>query len=84
MLALAIAGVVLAVLGIAATVFVTVLVDKRTTKMLERINNMQVAEMPQEKYRTVLRLLDDMERSKVKRGTVSQLPNGSWSIDFIP
>ena len=72
----------LAITGIFATAFVGWLVDRRTERLLKRVENIQVAEMPPEKYRKVLRLLEDMERSGEKRGTLSQSEDGSWHINY--
>lgn len=74
---------ILAILGIIATGLVGLLVHRRTKGLLKRVQNIQVAEMPPEKYRTVLRLLEDMERSGEKRGTVSRREDGSWGIDYV-
>ena len=74
---------ILAILGIIATGLVGWLVHSRTKGLLKRVQNILVAEMTPEKYRTVLRLLEDMERSRVKRGTVNQKEDGSWGIDYV-
>lgn len=82
-LILAIVGIILASLGILATVFVAWLVDKRTKRLLSHIESIQIADMPPQKYRTLLKLIEDMERSGMKRGTLNQRPDGSWGIDYI-
>jgi hypothetical protein len=75
-------GVVLAVFGIGVTVFVARLVDKRTTRLLRRIESMQIVEMPPEKYNAVLRAMEDMERTGDKAVTVRKNQNGKWILEF--
>lgn len=74
---------ILAILGIIVTGLVGWMVHSRTKWLLGRVKNIQVAEMTPEKYRNVLRLLEDMERTGEKRGTVSKRKDGSWGIDYV-
>jgi hypothetical protein len=79
-LELAIIGIILAAVGIAATFFVALSVDKSTKKLIKRIEAIQTAEMPLEKYKTVIRYLEDMERTGVKHGTIQPNKEGKSII----
>ncbi len=72
-----IVALVLAVLGIGATIYVAFLVDKRTTSLIKRIGDIQSAEMPPEKYDTLLRLLND---KRGNYGWIKQNAHGKWII----
>ena len=91
-----IASVALASFGIFATAFVAWLVHKKTNKLLKqidtilrRINAIQVARSTPSELKVLHRLIEDWERTGVKRGTLAQTPGcqckkGTWKIDWTP
>ena len=88
---MAIAAIVLALIGIGATAFVGRLVHRKTTKLLKeidtllkRINIIQTARSTPEELRNLKRLIEDIEKHGVKRGTLAQTPDGKWKIDWTP
>jgi hypothetical protein len=77
-----IAGIILGSIGILATLFVAWLVFKKTGKLFRRIELIQAAEMTVEKYRELLRLVEDGEVTGQKRGTIKQNKDGKWIIEW--
>ena len=77
-----IAAVVLAILGIIATALVGWLVHKKTSKILRRINAVLIARVTPTELSQMERLIEDIERTGEKRGTVVQRPDGTWAIDW--
>lgn len=78
-----IAAVVLAVLGISATASVGWLVHKKTSKLLRRINAVLIARVAPTELSQMEGLIEDIERSGEKKGTVVQRPDGTWGIDWV-
>ena len=79
-----IAAIVLALIGISATAFVGRLVHTKTSKLLKRINSILIARIPPEELSAIIRLIEDIEKTGEKRGTISEKPNGKWAIDWTP
>jgi len=79
---MAIAAVVLAILGIIATALVGWLVHKKTSKILRRINAVLIARVTPTELNQMERLIEDIERTGEKRGTIVQRPDGTWGIDW--
>ncbi len=77
-----IAALVIAILGLIATIGVAYLVNKRTKETLRRIEAILIAEKTNDEVASIERLIEDIERSG-KRGTVVQRPNGSWGINWV-
>ena len=78
-----IAAVILAILGIIATALVGLLVHKKTSKLLKRINAVLIARVPPTELDQMERLIEDIERNGEKRGTLVQRPDGTWGIDWV-
>ena len=74
---------VLAISGIIATAFVGWLVHTKTRKVLRRINAILIARVTPTEFSQIERLIEDIERTREKRGTVVQRPDGVWSIDWV-
>ena len=72
-----VAALVLAVLGIIATIYVAYLVNKKTSRLINRILDIQSAEMPPKKYDVLLRLLRD---KRGEYGWIKQNAQGKWVI----
>jgi hypothetical protein len=79
---MAIAAIVLASLGIIATALVGWLVHTKTSKLLNRINAILIARVTPEELSEMERLIEDIERTGEKRGTVVQRSSGAWGIDW--
>lgn len=77
-----IAALIIAILSLAATIVVARLVHTRTSKALRRIDALLIADKSFEEVRTIERLLEDMERSREKRGQVVQQEDGTWGIKY--
>ena len=77
-----IASLILVILGIVVTGLVALLVDKKTTRILNTIKTIQTSEMTPEKYKAILRLIDDAERSGVKRARINKKEDGSWALTW--
>jgi len=77
-----ITAVVLAILGIVATALVGWLVHMKTSKLLGRINAVLIARVTPTELSQMERLIEDIERTGEKRGTVVERPDGSWGIDW--
>ncbi|MCJ7515453.1 MAG: hypothetical protein MUO89_05750 [Dehalococcoidia bacterium] len=78
-----IAALVLAILGIVATIFVGWLVHIKTGKLLRRINAVLIARVAPTELSQMERLMEDIERTGEKRGTLVQRPDGTWGIDWV-
>ena len=76
------AAFVLAILGIIATVLVGWLVHTKTSKLLRRINAILIARVTPTELSQIYRLIDDIERTGEKRGTIVQRSDGTWAIDW--
>ena len=77
-----IASIVLASLGIIATIFVSWLVYAKSGKILKLINAVLIARITPAELGEMERLIEDIERSGEKRGTVVQRPDGTWGINW--
>lgn len=77
-----ITAVVLASLGIIATMFVSWLVYIKSSKIINRINAILIARVKPSELHEMERLLEDIERTGEKRGTLVQRENGTWGIDW--
>jgi hypothetical protein len=77
-----IASIILASLGIIATVFVSWLVYTKSGRILKRINAVLIARVTPTELSELNRLLEDIERTGEKRGTVVQRPDGTWGINW--
>lgn len=75
---------IIGLLGILMTVGLGWFVYIRTGKVMRRINAVLIARMELPEYKQVLRLIDDIEKTGTKRGTIRQRPNGNWSIHWEP
>ena len=78
-----IAAVVLAILGIVATILVAWLVHTKTSKLLRRINAVLIARVTPTELSQMERLIEDIERTGEKRGTIVQRSDGTWGIDWV-
>lgn len=76
------AALIIAILGLTATIVVARLVHTRTSKALRRIDALLIAGKSFEEVRTIERLLEDIERAGEKRGRVVQRENGTWGVDW--
>lgn len=79
----AIAALIVAIIGIVATVIVGYLVHIRTQKALRRIDASLIADKSFDEVHQIERLLEDIERSRSRRGRVVQREDGSWGIDWV-
>ena len=77
-----IAEIILACLGITATVCVGLLVHTKTKKILKRIEAVLIARVAPEELSAMGRLIKDIERTGEKRGTVVQRSDGTWGINW--
>jgi hypothetical protein len=77
-----IAALVISILGIFATILVGWLVYIKTDRILSRINSVLIARIAPAEFSAMDRLIEDIERTGEKRGTVVQRPDGTWSIDW--
>jgi hypothetical protein len=77
-----IAAFIISIVSVVATIAVAWLVDSSTNKLFRRMAYLLPAEMSPEKHKAILRLVDDMERTGEKRGTLNQRDDGSWGIDY--
>ena len=77
-----IAADVLAILGIIATALVGLLVHKKTSKLLRLIKAVLIARVTPTELSQIERLIEDIERTGEKRGTVVQRSDGAWGIDW--
>lgn len=77
-----IVSIILGIIGILATLSVAWLVYIKTGKLFKRIEMIQTAEMTVEKYRELLRLVEDGEHTGRKRGTIKQNKDGKWMIEW--
>jgi hypothetical protein len=77
-----IVSLILGIIGILATLSIAWLVYIKTGKLFKRIEMIQTAEMTVEKYRELLRLVEDGERTGQKRGTIKQNKDGKWIIEW--
>jgi membrane protein implicated in regulation of membrane protease activity len=77
-----IAAIVLAILGIIATALVGLLVHKKTSKLLRLIHAILIARVTPKELSEMKRLIEDIERTGEKRGTVVQRADGTWGIDW--
>jgi hypothetical protein len=77
-------SIILGALGIAATVGLGLWFYVRTGKVIRRVNAILTARMTPTEYRQALRLVDDIEKTGEKRGTIVQRPNGALAIDWNP
>ena len=78
-----IAAIVLASLGIIATALVGLLVHKKTSKLLRLIRAILIARVTPKELCEMERLIEDIERTGEKRGTVVQRSDGAWGIDWV-
>ena len=78
------AALVVAIVGIGVAAYLTYSVDKRTRVYLARLETILTAEMTPAKYKVLLRLLEDAERSGQKRGTITQNADGNWIVAWAP
>ena len=78
-----IAAVVLAILGIIATALVGLLVHKKTSKLLRLIHAILIARVTPKELSQMERLIEDIERTGEKRGTIVQRSNGTWGVDWV-
>jgi hypothetical protein len=78
-----IAALILAILGIIATILVGWLVHTKTGKLLRRINAVLIARVAPTELSQMERLIEDIERTGEKRGTLVQRPDGAWGIDWV-
>lgn len=72
-----------AILGIIATALVGWLVHTKTSKLLRRINAVLIARVTTTELSQMEKLIEDIERTGEKRGTVVQRPDGAWAIDWV-
>jgi hypothetical protein len=77
-----ITALILAILGIVATILVGWLVHIETGKLLRLINAVLIARVSPTELSQMERLIEDIERTGEKRGTVVQRPDGTWAIDW--
>ena len=78
-----IAAFVLAILGIIATGLVAWWVHKKSSKILNRIKAILIARVTPKELSEMERLIEDIERTGEKRGTVVQRSDGAWGIDWV-
>lgn len=78
-----IAAFVLAILGIIATALVGLLVHKKTSKLLNRIKAILIARVTPAELSEMERLIEDIERTGEKRGTIVQRSDGTWGVDWV-
>jgi len=78
-----IAALVLAIFGIIATASVGWLVHKKTSKILNRIKAILIARVTPTELSQMERLIEDIERTGEKRGTIVQRSDGTWGIDWV-
>jgi len=78
-----IAAIVLAGLGIIATALVGLLVHKKTSNLLRLIHAILIARVAPKELSQMEKLLEDIERTGEKRGTVVQRSDGTWGIDWV-
>lgn len=78
-------GAILAIIGI----IVALVVYRRTDRILKgmdnilkRIDAILIARMSPSEYKQALRLIDDIQKTGEKRGTIAQRANGVWGIDW--
>ena len=76
-------SIVLGCVGIIATALVAWLVYNKSSKLFKRIESILIARASKTEYEAVKRLIDDIERTGEKRGTVVQRPDGSWGVDWV-
>jgi hypothetical protein len=79
---MAIAAIVLAVLGIIATALVGWLVHEKTSELLNRMKAILIARATPQEISAMERLIEDIERTGQKRGTIVQRANGTWGVDW--
>jgi hypothetical protein len=77
-------GIILGVLGIVATAVVGIVFYIRSKKIITRMNAILTAHMSLNEYKAALRLVDDIEKTGTKRGTIAQIPDGTWVIHWNP
>lgn len=80
---MSLAALIIAILGIVATGLVGWLVHNKTSKLLRRINAILIARVTPKELDQMERLIEDIERTGEKRGTIVQRPDSSWGIDWI-
>ncbi|MBE9512951.1 MAG: hypothetical protein IMY77_02700 [Chloroflexi bacterium] len=78
-----IAALVLAISGIIATALVGWLVHTKTSTLLRRINAVLIARVTPTELSQMERLIEDIERTGEKRGTIVQRSDGTWGIDWV-
>jgi hypothetical protein len=59
------------------------LVHVKTGKLLRRINAVLIARVVPTELSQMERLIEDIEQTGEKRGTVVQRPDGTWAIDWV-
>ena len=77
-----ITAIVLASLSIIVTALVGWLVYKRTAKILNRMKAILIARVTPAEYKEMLRLIEDIERTGEKRGTIVHRSDDTWGINW--
>jgi len=77
-------GIILGVSGIIATGVVGWVFYIRSQKIITRMNAILTAHMSLDEFSAALRLVDDIEKTGTKRGTIAQKPDGTWVIRWNP
>ena len=75
--------IVLASLGILATALVAWLVYRKTSKLLNRIRAILIARIAPKELSEMERLIEDIERTGEKRGTIVQRSDGTWGVVWV-